>query len=60
MKEAIISAIIPVKEIRGLDSEVHSHFGRAPYFIILRIDDDNISIEDFYYNEFLDKKSILE
>jgi len=56
MKEAIISAIIPVKEIRGLDSEVHSHFGRAPYFIILRMDDDNISIEDFYYNEFLGEK----
>ena len=56
MKEEIISAIIPVKEIKGLDSEVHKHFGRAPYFIILRLDGDDINIEDFYYNEFLGEK----
>jgi len=56
MKEEIISAIIPVKEIRGLDSEVHKYFGRAPYFIILRLDGDDINIEDFYYNEFLGEK----
>jgi len=53
VKEKTISAIIPVKNIQGLDSEVYNHFGRAPYFIILRMDDDNINIEDFYYNEFL-------
>ncbi len=56
VKEKAISAIIPVKDIKGLDSEVHNHFGRAPYFIIFRLDDDNINIEDFYYNEFLDEK----
>jgi len=56
VKEKAISTIIPVKNIKGLDSEVHNHFGRAPYFIILRLDDDNINIEDFYYNEFLGEK----
>ena len=56
VKEKTISAIIPVKDIKGLDSEVHNHFGRAPYFIILRMDDENINIEDFYYNEFLSEK----
>jgi len=56
MKEEIISAIIPVKEIKGLDSEVYKHFGRAPYFIILKMDGNDINIEDFYYNEFLDEK----
>ncbi len=56
VKGKTISAIIPVKNIKGLDSEVHNHFGRAPYFIILRMDDENINIEDFYYNEFLSEK----
>jgi cation diffusion facilitator family transporter len=52
-----ISAIIPVKDINGLDSIVHGHFGRAPYFIILRLGNDNsIAIEDFYYNEFIHEK----
>jgi cation diffusion facilitator family transporter len=55
-KKHIISAIIPVKEINGLDSRVHGHFGRAPYFIILRLDGENIEIEDFYINEFLKEK----
>ena len=55
-KEKLISAIIPVKNINGLDSKVHGHFGRAPYFVILEINGDNIEIEDFYYNEFLGEK----
>jgi cation diffusion facilitator family transporter len=56
VKEKAILAIIPVKEINGLDSEVHDHFGRAPYFLILRLDGENIDIEDFYYNEFIGEK----
>ncbi|MCK4803734.1 MAG: cation transporter, partial [Spirochaetes bacterium] len=55
-EEKIISAIIPVKNINGLDSEVYGHFGRAPYFIILKIDEDKTEIEDFYNNEFLKEK----
>ncbi|MDY6967667.1 MAG: cation diffusion facilitator family transporter [Spirochaetota bacterium] len=48
-----ISAIIPVHEINGLDSKVYEHFGRAPYFVILRLKNSDVEIEDFYYNEFI-------
>jgi cation diffusion facilitator family transporter len=57
VRQDTLSVIIPVKEINGLDSEIHGHFGRAPYFIILKLDDKGgAEIEDFYYNEFLDEK----
>jgi cation diffusion facilitator family transporter len=52
-REKAVSAIIPVKDINGMGSIVHGHFGRAPYFIIVRLGTDNTEIEDFYYNEFL-------
>jgi cation diffusion facilitator family transporter len=55
-RDKAVSAIIPVKDINGLDSIVHGHFGRAPYFIIVRLGTDNTEIEDFYYNEFLHEK----
>ena len=51
----IITAIIPVKEINGTQSKIYDHFGRAPYFVVLRIEKDKTQIEDFYLNEFLDK-----
>lgn len=59
-RHGTIFAIIPVRDINGLDSKVHGHFGRAPYFIILRLDNEGgTEIEDFYYNAFLgDKDSI--
>ena len=44
-----------VKDMNGLDSKVHGHFGRAPYYIILRLTDNDTEIEDFYYNEFLNE-----
>lgn len=53
----VVSAIVPVKEINGLNSRVHGHFGRAPFFVILKIDEDSVEIEDFYMNEFLKEKS---
>jgi cation diffusion facilitator family transporter len=53
--QKIITAIIPVEEINGLESKVHQHFGRSPYFVILKIEKDEVEIEDFYLNEFLDK-----
>jgi len=51
-----LKAIIPVSEINGLDSRVYGHFGRAPYYVILSIDKNDVLIEDFYLNEFLDRK----
>ncbi len=57
VRQDTLSVIIPVKEINGLDSKIHDHFGRAPYFIILKLDDKGgAEIEDFYYNEFLGEK----
>ncbi|OPY11490.1 MAG: putative cation efflux system protein [Syntrophus sp. PtaB.Bin001] len=56
-KRDTLSIIVPVEEINGLDSKIHGHFGRAPYFIILKLDGKGeVEIEDFYYNEFLGKK----
>ena len=55
-KENFVSAIVPVQNINGMDSKIHGHFGRAPYFVILKITDENVEIEDFYYNEFLGEK----
>jgi cation diffusion facilitator family transporter len=52
-----LSVIIPVEEMSGLDSKIHGHFGRAPYFIILNLDDKGgAEIEDFYHNAFLGEK----
>jgi cation diffusion facilitator family transporter len=57
-RKKVTSAIIPVKDINGLDSKVHGHFGRAPYFAVLRLNNNNhnTEIEDFYFNEFLGEK----
>jgi cation diffusion facilitator family transporter len=51
--EKASTAIIPVKDMLGLDSVIHGHFGRAPYFVVVRIDSEGLEIEDFYRNEFL-------
>lgn len=50
------TAIIPVQGANGMDSLVSSHFGRAPYFIIIRLEKDVIAIEDTYTNEFCTEK----
>jgi cation diffusion facilitator family transporter len=56
-KKETLSVIVPVKEINGLDSKIHGHFGRASYFIILKLNaKGEVEIEDFYYNEFLGEK----
>jgi cation diffusion facilitator family transporter len=56
-RRRMLSVIMPVREINGLDSRIYGHFGRAPYFIILTVDDKgDVRIEDFYYNEFLGEK----
>ncbi|MGB7294515.1 MAG: cation diffusion facilitator family transporter [Candidatus Aminicenantales bacterium] len=51
-----VKAIIPVSEIDGFDSKVYGHFGRAPYFVIVSVDENEAVIDDFYLNEFLDRK----
>ena len=55
-KDEVLSAIIPVRDINGMDSIVSSHFGRAPYFVVVKLEDGDADIEDFYCNEFLDEK----
>ena len=55
-REKSVSAIIPVGDINGLDSKAHGHFGRAPYYLILKLDGEDTMIEDFYYNEHLSEK----
>ena len=40
-REKTVSAIIPVGDINGLDSKAHGHFGRAPYYLILKLDGED-------------------
>jgi len=54
--EKVFMAMVPVAGVKGLDSLIHEHFGRAPYFALLKIDGNNVELVDFYYNEFLDEK----
>jgi len=55
-KEKVKTAVIPVQEKKGLESRLHSDFGRAPYFIIVKFSDDRIDIDSFIHNDFLDRK----
>jgi cation diffusion facilitator family transporter len=58
-RDGMLSALIPVKECNGLQSRVHGHFGRAPYFILVRLNADEVVIEDFYFNEYLGEKKFI-
>jgi cation diffusion facilitator family transporter len=51
-----LAALVPVTAVNGLDSPIHDHFGRAPYFALIRFDEEQITVEDFYFNEFLHEK----
>jgi cation diffusion facilitator family transporter len=55
-RDRAITALIPVADMNGLDSRIHAHFGRAPYFVVLRILEHDTEIIDFYFNEFLGEK----
>jgi cation diffusion facilitator family transporter len=55
-RQESLSILIPVTTVNGLDSVIHDHFGRAPYYAFVRLDRDDVVLEDFYYNEFLDEK----
>lgn len=50
------TVLIPVTAVNGLESIIHDHFGRAPYFVLVSFDESRIAVEDFYLNEFLDEK----
>ena len=51
-----LSVILPVQNIDGLESKLHGHFGRAPYFMVVKLNNGKIDIDDFYINQFLDDK----
>ncbi len=45
--------VIPVKEKKGLDSQISNHFGRAPYFLFVNL--EGKKIKGFYFLENLHK-----
>lgn len=51
-REKMISAVIPVNELNGMDSKVSSLFGRAPYFMVVRFNKDNSYLEKVLDNPF--------
>ena len=55
-KEIVEIAAIPVQDKNGLESKLHQHFGKAPYFIILNLGNGRIDIDSYMENEFLDKR----
>lgn len=55
-KESVKTAMIPVQDKNGFESRIHPHFGRAPYFMILKFINDEVDIDSYLENEFLDKK----
>jgi len=50
--ESVFIHVEPEKEI----VEIDPHFGKAPYFIILNLDNGRIDIDSCMGNEFLDKR----
>ncbi|ABA88095.1 divalent cation efflux pump membrane protein, iron-molybdenum-binding domain-containing, putative [Syntrophotalea carbinolica DSM 2380] len=54
-----MTVIIPVKDINGFASHVHGHFGRAPYFVAIRLNGRTEAIEDFYSNQYLEEKKFI-
>lgn len=56
VKADTLFAMLPVHSIDGLNSKIHGHCARAPYFVGLKLRNQKIEIENFYSNEFLDQK----
>ncbi|MDY6862900.1 MAG: cation diffusion facilitator family transporter [Thermodesulfobacteriota bacterium] len=56
LKEEIIYAAIPVKDKNGLNSLVYGHFGRAPYFIIVKLSNNSVEIQNYHTNKFVGEK----
>ena len=40
-----VRIVIPVQALGGLDRQLSGHFGRAPYFAVLDLDDDGTIVE---------------
>lgn len=59
LRDELRLAIVPVAEINGLQSRVHGHFGRAPYFMLLQLSEHEVEVVDFYFNEFLDQTKFI-
>lgn len=55
-KTEIYRAAIPVSSIDGMTSRVFAHFGKSPYYALVRIGGGTGEIEDFYLNEFLQRE----
>ena len=55
-KEIVRTVMIPVQDKNGLESRLCQHFGKAPYFIIVKLGNDRIEIDSYLANEFLGKK----
>ncbi|RLE38000.1 hypothetical protein DRJ17_05230 [Candidatus Woesearchaeota archaeon] len=55
-KSKVQNVLIPVKEDKGLDSKVVGHFGRAPYFLIVKIKNKKIQSYRIIRNKFISKK----
>lgn len=49
-------AAVPVKNTDGINSIVHEHFARAPYFLILELNDNHHEIIESQKNGFLEQK----
>jgi len=49
-----------VQDKNGLDSKLHSFFGRAPYFIIVKLINVQVSFDKYLSMNFLIKRGILD
>lgn len=56
-KESIKAAVIPVEGKKGLDALLFDEFGKAPYFMRLKIDRDHVEIESYIENQYLNEKT---
>ncbi|MFO7883300.1 MAG: NifB/NifX family molybdenum-iron cluster-binding protein, partial [Desulfobacteraceae bacterium] len=54
-KNYVIKAIVPVHSKDGINSRIHGHFGRAPYFMVFTLNGKEIEVLNYYENEFLDQ-----
>ncbi len=49
-------SVIPVGEKKGLEARLFEQFGKAPYFMMLRMDGDPVEIESYLENQYLENK----